>query len=157
MRTSSACVRPHVPMLYVCTGITNDAYSRRRSCRLMCACLNHTVISLRNATLASCLRLATSSASPSSDPSLRVIRHSSSIRSACLLILVRSVFEPLMVSDHSARHGGAMRSMSSRNDRDVTLLMKSVSSAYSTSSGKAASSGGRVGRRDRRSRRAASR
>ena len=52
---------------------------------------------------------------------------------------MRSVFEPLMVSDHSARHGGAMRSMSSRNDRDV--LMKSVSSAYSTSSGKAASSG----------------
>ena len=32
---------------------------------------------------------------------------------------MRSVFEPLMVSDHSARHGGAMRSMSSRNDRDV--------------------------------------
>ena len=56
---------------------------------------------------------------------------------------MRSVFEPLMVSDHSARHGGAMRSMSSRIDRDV--LMKSVSSAYSTSSGKAASSGGRVG------------
>ena len=49
---------------------------------------------------------------------------------------MHSVFEPLMVSDHSARHGGAMRSMSSRNDRDV--LMKSVSSAYSTSSGKAA-------------------
>ena len=62
---------------------------------------------------------------------------------------MRSVFEPLMVSDHFARHGGAMRSMSSRNDRDVGLLMKSVSSAYSTSSGKAASSGGRVGRRDR--------
>ena len=37
MRTRSACVRPHVPMLYVSTGITNDAYSRRRSCRLMCA------------------------------------------------------------------------------------------------------------------------
>ena len=146
MRTRSACVRPHVPMLYVSTGITNDAYSRRRSCRLMCARLNHTVYSLRNATLASCLRLATSPASPSSDPSLRVIRHSSSIRSACLLILVRSIFEPFMVSDHSARHGGAMRSMSSRNDRDV--LMKSVSSTYSTSSGKAASSGGRgrVGR-----------
>ena len=155
MRSRSACVRPHVPMLYVSTGITNDAYSRRRSCRLMCARLNHTVHSLRNATLASCLRLATSSASPSSDPSLRVIRHSSSIRSTCRLILVRSVFEPLMVSDHSARHGVAMRSMSSRNDREV--LMKSVSSAYSTSSGKAASSGGRVGRRDRRSRRAASR
>ena len=110
---------------------------------------------LRKATLASCLRLATSSASPiSSDPSFRVIRHSSSIRSTCQLILVRSVFEPLMVSDHSARHGGAMRSMSLRNDRDV--LIKSVSSAYSTSSGKAASSGGRVGRRDLRSRRAAS-
>ena len=155
MRSRSACVRPHVPMLYVSTGITNDAYSRRRSCRLMCARLNHTVHSLRNATLASCLRLATSSASPSSDPSLRVIRHSSSIRSTCRLILVRSVFELLMASDHSARHGGAMRSMSSRNDREV--LMKSVSSAYSTSSGKAASSGGRVGRRDRRSRRAASR
>ena len=48
---------------------------------------------------------------------------------------MRSVFEPLMVSDHSARHGGAMRSMSSRNDREV--LMKCVSSAYSTSSGQA--------------------
>ena len=84
-------------MLYVSTGITNDAYIRRRSCRLMCARMNHTVHSLRNATLASCLRLATSSASPSSDPSLRVIRHSSSIRSTCRLILVRSVFEPLMV------------------------------------------------------------
>ena len=90
-------------MLYVNTGITNDAYSRRRSCRLMCARLNHTVHSLRNATLASCLHLATSSASPSKDP----------IRSTCRLILVRSVFEPLMVSDHSARHGGAMRLMSS--------------------------------------------
>ena len=56
---------------------------------------------------------------------------------------MRSDFEPLMVSDHFARHGGAMRSMSSRNDRDVH--MKSVSSAYSTSSGKAAASGGRVG------------
>ena len=154
MRSRSACVRPHLPMLYVNTGITNDTYSRRRSCRLMCARLNHTVHSLRNATLASCLLLATSSASPSSDPSLRVIRHSSSIRSTCRLILVRSVFEPLMVSDHSARHGGAMRSMSSRNDQ---VLMKSVSSAYSTSSGKAASSGGRVRRRDLRSRRAASR
>ena len=39
-----------------------------------------------------------------------------------------------MVIDHSARHGGAMRSMSLRNGRDV--LIKSVSSAYSTSSGK---------------------
>ena len=152
MRTRSACVRPHVPMLYVSTGITNDAYSRRRSCRLICARRNHTVDSLQKATLASYLRLATSSASPSSDP---VIRHSSSIRSTCRLILVRSVFEPLMVSDHSARHGGAMRSMSLRNGRDV--LIKSVSSAYSTSSGKAASSGGRVGRRDLRSRIAASR
>ena len=61
MRTRSACVRPHVPMLYVSTGITNDAYSRRRSCRLICARRNHTVDSLRKATLASCLRLATSS------------------------------------------------------------------------------------------------
>ena len=155
MRTRSACVIPHFAMLYVSTGITNDACSRKRRCRLMCVRLNHTVHSLRNATLASCLRLATSSASPSSDPSFRVICHSSSIRSTCRLIHVRSVFEPLMVSDHSARHGGAMRSMSSRNDRDV--LMKSVSSAYSTSSGKGASFGGRVGRRDRRSRRAASR
>ena len=48
-----------------------------------------------------------------------------------------------------------MHSMSLRNGRDV--LIKSVSSAYSTSSGKAASSGGRVGRRDLGSRRAASR
>ena len=48
-----------------------------------------------------------------------------------------------MVSDHSVRHGGAMRSMSLRNGRDV--LIKSVSSAYSTSSGKAASSGGASG------------
>ena len=37
-----------------------------------------------------------------------------------------------------------MCSMSLRNGRDV--LIKSVSSAFSTSSGKAASSGGRVGR-----------
>ena len=60
-----------------------------------------------------------------------------------------------MVSDHSAGQAGAIRSMSSRNRRDV--LIKSVSSAYSTSSGKLASARGRVERRDRRSRKAASR
>ena len=120
MRTRSACVRPHVPMLYVSTGITNDAYSRRRSCRLMCARRNHTVDSLRKATLASCLRLATSSASPSSDPSFRVRHSSSNIR----LILV--LFRIHMV----------VRCAQCRYGRDV--LIKSVS--YSTSSGKAASS-----------------
>ena len=78
------------------------------------------------------------------------MRHSSSTRSACRKTLDRSVLDALMVSDLSARQVGAMRSMSSRNKRDV--LMKSVSSAYSTSSGKLASIRGRVGRRDRRNR-----
>ena len=153
-RSSSAFVRPHVPMLYTNTGTTKESYSRSRNSRLIRDRLNHTVDSLRKATFASCFRRATSSASPSSDPSLRVMRHSSSTRSACRQTLDRSVLDALMVSDHSARQAGAIRSMSSRNRRDV--LIKSVSSAYSTSSGKLASARGRVGRRDRRSRKAAS-
>ena len=151
-------MRPHVPMfmmLYTNTGTTKESYSRSRYGRLMRDRLNHTVYNLRKATFASCFRRATSSASPSSDPSMRVMRHSSSTRSACRQTLDRSVLDALMVSDHSSRQAGAIRSMSSRNGRDV--LMKSVSSAYPTSSGKLASARGRVGRRDRRSRRAASR
>ena len=136
-RSSSAFVRPHVPMLYINTGTTKDSYNRSRNGRLIRDRLNHTVDSLRNATFASCFRRATSSASPSSDPSLRVMRHSSSTRSACWHTLDRSVLDALMVSDHSARQAGAICSMSSRNKRDV--LMKSVSSAYSTSSGRLAS------------------
>ena len=58
-----------------------------------------------------------------------------------------------MLSDHSANQFRVMRSMSSRKARDE--IVKFVSSAYSTSIGQVASSGGRVARRDRRSRRAA--
>ena len=72
-RSSSAFVRPHVPMLYINTGTTKDSYNRSRNGRLIPDRLNHTVNSLRNATFASCFRRATSSASPSNDPSLRVI------------------------------------------------------------------------------------
>ena len=49
----------------------------------------------------------------------------------------------LIVSDPSAKQFTVMRSMSSRNVRDD--LMKAVSSAYSSSSGKVASAGGRLG------------
>ena len=73
-RSSSAFVRPHVPMLYTNTGTTKESYSRIRNSRLIRDRLNHTVDSLRKATFASCFRRATSSASPSSDPSLRVMR-----------------------------------------------------------------------------------
>ena len=149
-RSSSTFVRPQVPMLYINTGTTKDPYNRSRNSRLIR--LNHTVDRLRKATFARCFHRATSSAFPSSDPSLRVMWHSSSTRSANTR---PSVLDALMVSDHSARQAGAIRLMSSRNKRDV--LMKSVSSAYSTSSGKLASARGRVGMCDRRSRRAASR
>ena len=67
---------------------------------------------------------------PEYDASLRVIRYSSPLQSVDVV------------------------SMSSRNARDG--LIKSVSSAYSTSRGKVAAAGGRVGRRDQRSCRAAS-
>ena len=154
-RSSSAFVRPHVPMLYINTGTTKDSYDCSRNGRRIRDHLNHTVDILRNATFACCFRRETSLASPISDPSLRVMRHSSSTRSASRQTLDRYVLDALMGSDHSARQAGAIRSMSSRNKRDV--LMKSVSSAYSSSSGKLASVWGRVGRRDRRSRRAASR
>ena len=120
-------IRPHVPMLYINTGTTKDSYNRSRNGRLIRDRLNHTVDSLRKATFASCFRRATSSASPSSGPSLRVMRHSSSTRSACRQTLDRSVLDALMVSDHSARQAGAIRSVSSRNNRDV--LMKSLSSS----------------------------
>ena len=153
--SSSAFVRPHVPMLYINTGTTKDSYNRSRNGRLIRDRLTHTVDNLQKATFMSCFRRATSSASPSSDPSFRVMRHSSPTRSACRQTLDLFVLDALMVSDHSARQAGAIRSMSSRNKRDV--LMKLVSSAYSTSSGKLASVRGRVGKRDRRSRRAASR
>ena len=134
-------------------GVIEGVYSCSRNGRLIRDRLNHTVDSLRKAIFASCFRRATSSASPSSDPSLRVMRHSSSTRSARRQTIDRSGLDALIVSDHSAKQTGAIRSMSSRNMRDV--LMKSVSSAYSASSGKLAR--GRVGRRDRWSRRAASR
>ena len=117
-------------MLYVNTGTTNDAYNRSRNCRQIRDRLYHTVHSLRKATLASCFPRATYLASPRIDPSLRVILHSSSVRSACRLTFVLSVFVALIVNDQSAKHAGAMRSISSRNERDE--LIKSVSSAYST-------------------------
>ena len=117
-RSSSAFVRPHVPMLYINTGTTKDSYNRSRNGRLIRDRLNHTVDSLQNATFASCFRRATSSASPSKDPSLRVVRHSSSTRSACRQTPDRSVLDALMASDHSARQPGAIRSMSSRNKRN---------------------------------------
>ena len=60
-----------------------------------------------------------------------------------------------MRSNNAVKQFGVMRSMSSGKARDE--LMKTVSSAYSTSGGKVASGGGGVGRRDRRSRAAASR
>ena len=81
-------------------------------------------------------------ASTSSDSNLRDILHFSSIRSAFRLRLVRSVFYMLMVLDHTTKYYGAMHSTSSRNVRDE--LMKSVSSAYSMSCGKAESAVGRV-------------
>ena len=56
--------------------------------------------------------------------------------------LVRSVFVALVVNDHSVKHAGAIRSISSRNARDK--LIKSVSSALSTSSDRRVSRGGRV-------------
>ena len=102
-RSSSAFVSPHVPMLYINTGTTKDSYNRSRNGRLIRDCLNHTVDSLQNATFASCFRRATSSASPSSNASLRVMHHSSSTRSACRQTLDRSVLDALMVSDHSAK------------------------------------------------------
>ena len=61
----------------------------------------------------------------------------------------------LKVNDHSTKHTGPISSTSSRYERDE--LVKSVSSAYSTSSGMLASAGERGGRRDSRSRSAVSR
>ena len=105
-RSSSAFVRPHVHMLFINTGTTKDSYNRSRNGRLIRDRLNHTVDILRNATFASCFRRATSSASASNDPSLRVMRHSSSTRSACRQTLDRSVLDALMASDHSDRQPG---------------------------------------------------
>ena len=51
-RSSSAFVRPHVPMLYTNTGTTKESYSRSRNSRLIRDRLNHTVDSLRKATYA---------------------------------------------------------------------------------------------------------
>ena len=64
--------------------------------------------------LASYIRRVTSSTSPSSEPSLRVVRHGSCVRSTCRLTLVHSVLAALICSDHSPRHTGAMRSISLR-------------------------------------------
>ena len=55
-------------------------------------------------------------------------------------MLLRSVFDVSMVSDHSAKQFGAMRSMSSMKKRDM-----SVSSMFSTASAKVTSAGRRVG------------
>ena len=109
------------PMLYVNMGMMNNMYNRRCSCREICDHLNHTVYSLQKATLVNRFRQATSSASLRSDPSLHVILHSSSMQSACRLTLVCSVFVVLIMNDHSAKHACAMRSISSRNERDELI------------------------------------
>jgi len=124
----------YVPMLYVHSGTMKDSYRRE--------CLNLTVLSLRKATLANCFRRATYSTTTDSNPNLRDIYHFSSVQSAFRLILVPSVCYMLMVRDHSTKYSGAVHSISSRNMRDE--LMKSVSSAYSMSCGKAESAVGRV-------------
>ena len=63
--------------------------------------------------------------------------------------MVLSVLVALMVKDHFAKHAGAIRLTSSRYKHDE--LLKSVLSAFMTSSGRLVSAGGCIGRRDHRS------
>ena len=69
---------------------------------------------------------------------------SSATLPACRMMLVRSVFDALIASDHSAKQAGAIPLISSWNE--LEKLVKSVSSAYST----VASAGGSARRSDRR-------
>ena len=85
----------------------------------MCERLNHAIHSLWKATLPSGLRRPMSSASPSSNPSLRIIHHSSSVRSTTDVNMRVFHFQHvLMVSDHSTKQFVAECSMLSRNARD---------------------------------------
>jgi len=59
------------------------------------------------------------------------------------MMIVRSVFDALIATDHSAKQAGAIRLISSRNESEE--LMISVLSAYSTLRGRVASAGGRAG------------
>jgi hypothetical protein len=59
--------------------------------------------------------------------------HTPLLRSACRLTIVRPGFDALIVNVYSTERARAIRSISSRNERDRLTLF--VSSVYSTSSG----------------------
>ena len=89
---------------------------------------------------------------------MHVVRHSSSMRSACRQTVVLSVLLVLIINDHSAKRVGAIRSASSRYERDELVkssaggrvgAIRSASSRYERDELVKSSAGGRVGRRDR--------